>query len=108
MPLVTKPLADASMQPLSKLVDAVPGAVAGQLVAVPAGEPHQTLFEPHVCELADDAMAARTTADAAASAAVWAASRRKYPQPRSTARLNRPIIRKIETVAIRIACPLRL
>jgi hypothetical protein len=70
-------LAAASIQPLSKLVDALVTAVAGQLVAVPVGEPHQTLLEPHACELGDVDIAARTTAAAAASAAVWTASRRK-------------------------------
>jgi hypothetical protein len=46
-PVVVNPLADAIMQPLSKLVDEEVGAVAGQLVMVPAGDPHHTPEDPH-------------------------------------------------------------
>src|SRR5580658_7161389 len=95
------------MQPLSKLVEAVVTAVAGQAVAVPAGVPHQTWLVPQVCDDGDVAITALTTAAAAASAAVCAASRRKYAHPISTTRLIIPSITNIETVAIIMAWPLR-
>jgi hypothetical protein len=75
--LVYPPLAAASMHPLSKLVEAVVATVDGHAVAVPAGEPHHTLEDPQVCEPGEYVSAALITADAAASAALCAASRRK-------------------------------
>jgi hypothetical protein len=68
MPEVVKPLADASMHALSKLVDGELGAVAGQLAAAP----HHTA-PPHAGPLGAAVTAARTATTAAASAAACAA-----------------------------------
>jgi hypothetical protein len=69
MPEVVKPLADASMQALSKLVEGVAGAVAGQLVATALQNTAGLLHAGMGAEVT----AARTAATAAASAAACAA-----------------------------------
>jgi hypothetical protein len=69
MPDVVNPLAAASMQALSKLEDALPGAAAGQLAAAP----HQTPLWPHTGPDGAELRAARAAAMAAASAAACAA-----------------------------------
>jgi hypothetical protein len=48
------------------VVKSVAGAVAGQFVAVPAGEPHQMALDPQDCELGEPFIAAWITAVAAA------------------------------------------
>src|SRR5580704_4308866 len=108
-PVVVKPpLAFARIQATLKLVVVVVGAVAGQWVIVPAGEPHQTLPEPQLAVPPASATSTALTAPAAAaSAALWAASRRKYPQPTSATRLIMPSITVRDSVIRRTACPPR-
>ncbi|HUO31174.1 MAG TPA: hypothetical protein VMU80_18265 [Bryobacteraceae bacterium] len=69
-----KPFADAIMQALLKLFEAVPGGVLGQVLAV---DEHHTPLDPHVKPPGDDFTAARTAASAALSAAACAVSLRK-------------------------------
>jgi hypothetical protein len=96
------PLAAASMQALSKLLAAEVGAVDGQAVGVVE---HQTPLVPHVKLLGELCTAARTAASAALSAVACAVSRRKYPQPTSTASARDPKIRPVPSVAMSNACP---